>query len=632
MFDIQKKAGRRCGAVWLSYALVLPLLFGEDWGEVSAQSITNTNILYITSGTTFFMGGNFTNNSGATTEDQGTLQLAGNWTNNGTFTPGTGSVIFSGSSAQTIQGNNKFYDLIIDNSHASGVSIISGTDSLIRTLTLTNGTFTTNNTFTLISDAGGTARIAQITGGDITGDITMQRYINAGNTHWRFLCSAVNGATVADWAADFATAGFPGSDCSWCSDTSVYTYTETEKGVSDLGWRGATNATNSIGVGQGFSVWCGDTLGSTTPFLVDLTGPSNKFSVTIPVSYTASSPSLPNDDGWNLVGNPYPSAIDWNVAGWTKTNMDNAIYVWDPDAEVYASYVGGVGANGGSQYVPSSQAFWVKANAVSPVLAVTEPVKSSVDQAFFKVTGKISNLFRLKILGAGYADEAVIRFTPGATPAFDNDYDAYKVTYVYSPSPNISTVIEDSIDLSINSLPELISSVILPVRVTVNTSGNYTVYIEGIDDMPVDWCILLEDLLTDTFTDLRADSAYSFVISDTTYAPRFLLHLVDSNTISCYDYINSQGNPSAITTFDNEPKNQIQVLQTPDGTYIKFTLTQRAQANIAVYNLMGQKVINDITFQVMNDKIKLDMPFVSTGVYLIKIEANNYVVSEKLVY
>ncbi len=53
--------------------------------------------------------------------------------------------------------------------------------------------------------------------------------------------------------------------------------------------------------------------------------------------------------GWNLVGNPYPSPIDWDAAsGWTKTNVDNATYRHVNNA-TWASYVGGVGTNGGSQ-------------------------------------------------------------------------------------------------------------------------------------------------------------------------------------------------------------------------------------------------------------------------------------------
>ena len=54
----------------------------------------------------------------------------------------------------------------------------------------------------------------------------------------------------------------------------------------------------------------------------------------------------------NLVGNPYPSAIDWDASsGWTKTNIDNAIYFFkasgtDQYGGTYSSYVNGVSSDG----------------------------------------------------------------------------------------------------------------------------------------------------------------------------------------------------------------------------------------------------------------------------------------------
>ena len=63
--------------------------------------------------------------------------------------------------------------------------------------------------------------------------------------------------------------------------------------------------------------------------------------------------------GWNLVGNPYPSPIDWDaLTGWTKTNVDNATYRHVNNA-TWAEYVGGVGANGGTRYIAGEQGFFV---------------------------------------------------------------------------------------------------------------------------------------------------------------------------------------------------------------------------------------------------------------------------------
>ena len=50
--------------------------------------------------------------SGATLELTGDITVSGNWTNNGTFTAGSHTVSFDGSTAQSISGSNSFYNLI----------------------------------------------------------------------------------------------------------------------------------------------------------------------------------------------------------------------------------------------------------------------------------------------------------------------------------------------------------------------------------------------------------------------------------------------------------------------------------------------------------------------------------------
>ncbi len=157
----------------------------------------------------------------------------------------------------------------------------------------------------------------------IAGNITMQKYIDAGATNWRFLASPVNGVTLADWNDDFITSGFAGTDYpQWPSAAnpwpSIYFYDETTTGVIDNGFTAATNITNSIGVGQGVWVWSGDTITGTQPFTIDVTGPPNAGSISLPVSYTNTGSSV--DDGWSMVGNPYPCTIDWDAVDWTKIN------------------------------------------------------------------------------------------------------------------------------------------------------------------------------------------------------------------------------------------------------------------------------------------------------------------------
>ncbi|TND07505.1 MAG: CHU large protein, partial [Bacteroidetes bacterium] len=289
-------------------------LFFASVGVKSLGSNINCRNVTIGSGATLSAGaGSFT------------INTIGNWSNAGTYNgQANGLVNCNGTVAQTIGGAavTNFRHLTIAN--AAGASITSA-QNLLGTLTLTNGMFTTTGqTFTLVSDAAGTARIATITGGDITGNITMQRYLGGSMTGWRLLGSAIaSGTTLADWSDDFVMSGFPGSQYPSFPFISVYTYDETVAGVKENGYVAATNISNPLTTRTGFFCYVGP-----TPITVDVSGPPGKFNQNYTLAYTSTAG--PNEDGWNLVANPYPSTIDWDAGGWSRTNLAGYVQVWNP--------------------------------------------------------------------------------------------------------------------------------------------------------------------------------------------------------------------------------------------------------------------------------------------------------------
>ncbi|PJA07394.1 MAG: hypothetical protein COX70_06900, partial [Flavobacteriales bacterium CG_4_10_14_0_2_um_filter_32_8] len=337
------------GGNWLDNGTFTPGI-GTVTFDGTNQSITKTtgetfNHLSLTGTGTKTLGGNVTTNGDLTinaaaildiTTNNYNVNVGSNWINNGNFLAQNGTVTFNGTVAQTIGGTSitNFRNITLNNS--AGASLTNA-QNLLGTLTLSFGTFATNGqVFTLVSDASGTARIATIPpfGADITGNITMQRYIDAGATNWRFLTTAVSGTTLADWNDDFITSGFIGSDYPlWPTPanpwSSIYFYDETVLGIEDSGYVAATNITNTVAVGQGVWVWSGDTIIGTQPFTIDVTGPANKGNISLPLTYTASAGIF--DDGWNMVGNPYPSTLDWDSPSITKTGINNAIYIFNPD-------------------------------------------------------------------------------------------------------------------------------------------------------------------------------------------------------------------------------------------------------------------------------------------------------------
>ena len=353
----------------------------------------------------------------------------------------------------------------------------------------------------------------------ITGEIAMERYIDAGETYWRFFSSAVQGATIQDYQDDFVTAGYTGSPFPNFGWVSIYTYDETLPAGS--GYTPVTNSNQIIEVGQGIDVWSGDTITGTQPFTVDLHGTVNQGDITFPITYTNTG-SL-NEDGWNLVGNPYPSTIDWDSPNWTKTNIANAIQILNPDSQQYATYVNGASANGGSRYIASQQAFWVYASASGASLIAKESVKSSTDAIFFK-SGSISSGMSIKLNGFNMTDECIIRHVDGATDSYELNYDAYKQYGGWGTYPNISILNTTQQDLTVHSFDKQFQEWEIPIKVIVFQNGFYDLVFSNTSELNVP-CLKIEDTYTGVFYDIIENQPLNIELSDTTILPRFILHI-----------------------------------------------------------------------------------------------------------
>ncbi len=409
-------------------------------------------------------------------------------------------------------------------------------DGSTFSLTYTSGQYENENSYTLTDPNGTTvfsdgpnpatgtvysATSACSFSNPITGTITAQRYIDAGATNWRFLTSPIQGSTLQDWNDDFITSGFPGTNFpNWPSATNpwpnMYFYDETVPGPQNNGFTAPTSITNPILPGQGVWVWCGDTITGTQPFTIDVIGAPNVGPVNLPVSYTNTGNP---DDGWSMVGNPYPCEIDWDSPNWTKTNINAAIYIWNPDLQQFSSYVAGIGTNGGSRYIASSQAFWVQANAASPQLIANEFVKTTVATPFIRQN--VSNITQLTISGANGTDETAIRVdNVNATMNFDANIDAQKM-YSTSNVPGIATVL-NNIEYSINSIP-FNQSIEIPVKVITPSAGIFTLSVNNIAAFENASCITLVDNFTGQTVNLKTTGSYTFYLSDTTTIPRFKL-------------------------------------------------------------------------------------------------------------
>ena len=316
----------------------------------------------------------------------------------------------------------------------------------------------------------------------------------------------------------------------------------------------------------------------------------------------SGAPAPPNDYyGWNLFGNPYTSAIDWDAtSGWTKTSIDATIYIYNGTQwATYNSTSGG--SNGGKQRIAMGQGFFVHetdAGGAYPeygTLIMDNNVRVHGDTVGY-LKSVINNKVSLQVEGNGYTDETVIIFRDDATAGFESDYDAYKLE---SQQPGVPTIYSvGSTNFAVNVLPQ---SDVVELGFKADINATFTISINEINDIGD---VLLEDTFTGEITDLNI-SSYSFDYSTDDNTNRFIVHFTPLG-------IDVSSNKSIfnIYSFDN-------------NAYV--SAPENAQGEIFVYNTMGQMIAVSVITNTLN-KIYIK----KAGYYIVKVMSDNIVETGKI--
>jgi hypothetical protein len=554
--------------------------------------------------------------SGATlTISGGTLDVKEDFTNNGTFTATGGSALFSGATAQVIGGSNPstFNDLTIS---AAGASL-AGPVSVQHVLTL-NGSLTTNgNTFTLLSNASGTAMVVN-SGGVVNGTGTMQRYIDPSvNTGlgYRHYASPVVGTTISD----LATAGFtpkvntaynalPTPSLALADFPTVFAYNEsrisgTYSGFG-IGWESPAALNSTLVPGKGYTV----NLGANQT--VDLAGTLNNGTITLT---NLNNGGLANS-GWHLLGNPYPSPINWNNI--TKpTGMMNAVYVYRSSNTYggsYASYVNGVGTLTGG-IIPAMQAFFVRTTANVPSFNFTNAARLTTydNPSFYRVT-ETRPLLQVSLSNAqNQKDEAFVYLETGATPGLDGAFDALEMPM---GSVRIFTLAGTEA-LSINGLSPVITHQQIPV-VVEGAAGAYTLKAEQFLNLQA-YDVQLEDKQLSSMQSLQAGSLYNFSHGGGQNNNRFVLHLNAKVT-----GMSKAEKGTGIDVFPNPNQGKFN---------LKLTGLNQSGATMLVTDLVGREIMQQdlkVIDGTVSDEISLP---VNKGIYLLQVKTGKQVIVRKIV-
>ncbi|MBI9037319.1 MAG: hypothetical protein JEY97_04230, partial [Bacteroidales bacterium] len=366
--------------------------------------------------------------------------IAGNWSPVGVPTANDDVIIEDGAPFPACIGPNFCKNLTLEPT---------------ASLTINPGaTLTVSGNMLLKSDATGTARHHNNGTLIVIGTSTVQQYIVGaeypdGNDQWHLISqptASINSTTAFNncYLKEFN------------ATTALYTNV------------GADQTLNTIM--KGYSVMYTYVPGSPAPTskIISFTGTINNG----PYSYNLVN----SDEGWNLVGNPYPSSIDWDNAGWTKTNLEATVYVWSVAIGNWISWNGTVGGLTDG-IIPPMQGFFVQANGDNPVIGVTNTVRKPSTQNFYKNT--VPELLTLGVTGSNsYSDKVFINFNSNSTEGFDGDFDAHKLAG-NETAPQFYSIIP-CYDLSVNVLPEITENTEIYLGFTCGISGDFTITADGI--------------------------------------------------------------------------------------------------------------------------------------------------------
>ncbi|MEO6732756.1 MAG: T9SS type A sorting domain-containing protein [Ferruginibacter sp.] len=386
--------------------------------------------------------------------------------NNGTFTAGSGTVLFTGTTDTSIayvSGNSttNFYNLTLDKS-VYGIALKSPV-GVMNVLTLSAGQLYSNSTLTLLSDVSNTARLAAVpAGAGVNGTAMVERYIPALRA-WRLMTAPVaNAATIYNsWqnagvytagrgllvSAPGATTGMDNSNPSslkkWNSSTQAFvSVTNTYTSMS-----GSSGNADNIGY---FVFIRGDR--NLSNFVAPNTNITTLTSIGTLQTGTQTFAAATPAGAYTLIGNPYASPIDFNSV--TRGNLVKRFYTWDPALNVVGGYVvlddinnDGIyikspSASAQTKEIQSSQAFYVETNINGAAsMVIDESSKSATNNlAVFRPAGGAAGLSANEIIRANvllhnannislFADGALAEFGPGYSDNVTNE-DALKFTNI----------------------------------------------------------------------------------------------------------------------------------------------------------------------------------------------------------
>ncbi len=340
---------------------------------------------------------------------------------------------------------------------------------------------------------------------------------------------------------------------------------------------------------QGYPVWL------TAPATVILKGNFNSGLVFSSLTFGLN--------GWNLIGNPYPSCINW-IATYNEnsTLINPTMYLWRQSFNGYCSFNAVTGMKVPddptvSEFVPSFQGFFIDAIS-SGQLSFSNNQRTHNDQLYYKSSNNTASL-RIRANQSGSSDEMLVYFHPLSINAFDLT-DSRKFS---TSGLQLYSLTQSSEKLVINGLPENISASV-PIIIEMNNNSSAELNFLLTNPQSI---VYLEDTLGNLIQNISNNPIYTVTPTQANNIYKFILRFDVSNSIK-----------------DEEINNNFIVFG--DGNEI-FINSNEKMIELFIYDLSGREVFKSNLNNVLSKWIKTTL---NTSYYIVKVITEKQVFYKKV--
>ena len=348
------------------------------------------------------------------------------------------------------------------------------------------------------------------------------------------------------------------------------------------------------------------------------------------ISKTVLRKGGPDDNGnYDLLGNPYPSAIDFDALANDTENdaVANAYSLWTNcaglntttghhQASGYATYVtSGTGTNAcpddqntvANRYIASGQGFMIEATTDGGTMKFKNAYRVTDQNTHFLNRPQQRDIVWLDMSDdTGNFSQIAVGFYPGATTAYDDGYDAHSMNAgsgfaLYSLVNNEKLVIQ--------GLPrQNIEDQVVPLGIETAATGDITLHLDHTEGFDA-YDIYLKDNVLNTIQDLKT-ADYTINLPEGIQNDRFELVFARALQVS-----------------EQSMDNQILLMQ-DKGQFKLLAQNEMKIDKVQVFDITGQLIFEK---QAINQsEYFIDLHQIATGnVLIFKIVTTNHLITVK---